>query len=80
MRTNNTTSVTFHLDDDVSLKLKKVEMDLRKKGYKRMSRTFLLNAFGDFIANTYEKDGFKQLEGIIKTYWTKWNGEEGERI
>ena len=67
-------TVTFHLDDDIIVNLKRIEMEFRKRGYKGFSRTFLLNAGGQYLVDIFDQEGFKVVEEIITEEWKKHNG------
>ena len=59
--------VTFNFDDDVSLNVQPLIMELRKNGYKGMSRTFLLNSALRYILKVHQIDGVEKIKEIIQS-------------
>lgn len=78
MEKSDSSSVTFYLNNDVSLGLRKIEMDFRRKGYKKMSRTFLLNAISHNLIDLYNRKGVEEIEKIVEKDWQKWNSDTNE--
>lgn len=64
---DNSMPVTFNLDDDVSLSVQPLIMELRKNGYKGMSRTFLLNSSLRYILKIYQDEGVGKIKEIIQS-------------
>lgn len=72
MKKLDSSSVTFFLNHEVSMGLKKIEMEFRRKGYKNMSRTFLLNSIGNNMVELFNQKGISEIEKIISKDWEKW--------
>lgn len=68
--------VTFNLDDELALQIQPVVMELRRQGYKGLSRTFLLNSGLKTLIKMYESKGVEAIVEIIdKDYRRKIKGE-----
>lgn len=71
---DGTMPVTFNLDDDVSLMTQPLIMELRRNGYKGISRTFLLNSGLKLLVDMHKKKGIGSVERVIKGDYKKKKG------
>lgn len=64
--TNDSMPVTFRLDDDVALEVQPLVMELRKMGFKGVSRTFILNSATRYLLQLKRSMGIDEIVELIK--------------
>lgn len=63
---------TINYDDNVAVGMSRLVIELRKSGYKGITKTFIINALSDYLLQEFEKGGVKKTEKFLKEPYTSY--------
>lgn len=73
----NLSKFTLNLDFSSIVRLEEIALSLRRLGYTRMSRGFLISAASNHIVNVYERGGMEAVLEIIQVHLDKFSELKG---
>jgi len=62
---SQTDQCTFRLDQEINRKMADICMELRQRGYKKFSKTALVNSLAEHFIELYEKKRTHSIRKII---------------